>query len=155
MRTLVGAIVSCVLVIPWTGCAKDLYQQRTVLIKDHIRNFYDHLQSDRVRSAIFENERLEALASTIGAEIRQSPQSFADNQVNRDWVLLKTANQAAAENWLHLGRYLTHRNRYDEALGAYQRVLSTYRDEQYQAYREQAKAGLQDIETILVPSPRP
>ncbi len=145
----------CVLVTLWTGCAKDLYQQRTVLIKDHIRNFYAYLQSDRVRSAILENERLEALASTIGAEIRQSPQSFADNQVNRDWVLLKTANQAAAENWLNLGRYLTHRKRYDEALGAYQRVLSTYRDEQYQAYREQAKAGVQDIETIFAPSPRP
>lgn len=155
MRTLVTPIALSMLVILWAGCAKDLYQQRTALINDHIRNFYAYLQSDRVRSAILENERLEALASTIGAEIRQSPQSFADNQVNRDWVLLKTANQAAAENWLNLGHYLSHRKRYDEARGAYQRVLSSYRDEQYQAYREQAKAGLQNLDTIFAPSPRP
>jgi hypothetical protein len=75
-------------------------------MKTHIRNFYNHLRSDRVRAALLENERLESIASTIGAEIRQSRPSLADNQVNRNWVLLKTVNQAAAENWLNLGRYL-------------------------------------------------
>jgi hypothetical protein len=134
------------------GCTQDLYQQRTTMMKGHIKGFYDHLGSDRVKAAVLENERLEGLASTVGAEIRQSRQSLADNQVNRDWVLLKTAHEAAAENWLNLGRYFAHHKQYDEARGAYRRVLTTYRDEAFRAYREQANAGIHDLDMMSSPS---
>ena len=147
MRSLIGQMIVWALV--WcAGCAHDLYQQRTDMMKEHIQGFYDHLRSNRVRAAVLENERLEALVSTIGAEIRQSRQSHADNQVNRDWVLLKTAREAAAENWLNLGRYFAQRKQYEEARGAYRRVLVTYQDEAFRAYREQAGAGLRDLDMM-------
>ncbi|MGH7231859.1 MAG: hypothetical protein ACREJU_10950 [Nitrospiraceae bacterium] len=152
MRKLTGYGWTCALSVVCLACAQDLYQQRTDTMKKHISNFYDHLQSDRVRAAILENERLEAMASTVGAEIRRDPQSLADNRVNRDWILFKTANQAAAENWLSLGRYLAHRKRYDEARGAYRRVLRTYHGEQFRPYLDQANAGLQDLDTIFSPT---
>lgn len=155
MRTASGIFIG-LLALFSAACAQDLYQQRTALMKTHIRNFYQHLQADHVMSAVVENEKLEGLASTIGAEIRQSRDPFAANRVNRDWVQLKTANQAAADNWLNLGRYFLHHKRYEEARGAYRRVLNTYHDEDYyRPYVEQAQAGLQDVEMILNPSRTP
>jgi hypothetical protein len=144
-------IAAVLLGILFTACAGDLYQQRTGEVKSHIGNFYDHLQAGRVAAAVAENERLEAVASAIGADIRQSRQAFAANQVNRDWVLLKAAKEAAAENWLNLGRYLMHQQRYAEARGAYQRVMKTYSDPLYRAYIDQAQAGLNDVDLIFNP----
>jgi hypothetical protein len=144
--------IAMLMAVLCASCAQDLYEQRTASMKTHIRAFYDHLRSDRVTAAVIENEKLEAMASMVGTEIVRSRSPFAANQVNRDWVLVKTAKQAAAENWLNLGRYLTRRQRYDEARGAYRRVLSTYQDEPYRAYADQAKIGLQDLEMIVNPS---
>jgi tetratricopeptide (TPR) repeat protein len=121
-------------------------------MKEHVRNFYHLLEKDRVSAAIIENERIEAIASATSADaLRQRPVE-GSKDVDRNWGLVRTAHQAAAENWISLGRYLAHKKRYDEAQGAYRRVLNTYTDPLYRPYLEQAAAGLQDVELILQPS---
>jgi hypothetical protein len=133
------------------GCAQDLQQRRAETIKTHVRAFYDNLAADRVTAAITENEQIEGVASVIGQEILQRRRQPADNQIDRDWMMLRTAKETAAENWLALGRYLVLTKRFEEARGTYQRILSTYNEPRYHAYAEQAKTGLRDLDLILAP----
>lgn len=137
------------------GCAQDFQQRRAETIKTHVRAFYDDLAADRVTAAITENEQIEAVASVIGQEILQRRRQPADNQIDQDWMMLKTAKEAAAENWLALGRYLVLTRRFEEARGTYQRILSTYNEPRYHSYTEQAKTGLRDLDLILAPPAPP
>jgi tetratricopeptide (TPR) repeat protein len=130
------------------ACAQDLYHQRITAMKDHTRNFYTHLQADRVHAAVIENERIEAIASTAGAETLQRSHTRGSTDLDPNWELVRTAYQAAAENWLNLGRYLMHHKRYDEARAVYRRVLNVYADPLYRTYAEQAKAGLKDVDIL-------
>jgi hypothetical protein len=134
-----------------TACAQDLHQRRAATIKTYVRAFYDHLGANRVTAAIIENEKIEAVASDIGQQILERRQQPADNEVDRDWMMLATARETAAENWLALGRYFVRTKRFEEARGTYQRVLSSYDEPRFRKYTEQAKSGLRDIDLILAP----
>ena len=136
------------------GCAKDTYQQRTNVLKDHVKKFYDDLAAGRVGSAVAENERIEAIAAEAGNDVRRRARAVADNRMDRDWMMVKTARETAAENWLALGRYFLIKKQYDQARGAYQRVLvDDFRDPAYHVYTEQAEQGLHDVDLILNPRP--
>lgn len=143
---LIGLVA---LSVGWpVGCASDPYRDRTETIKRHVKSFYDHLQDGRVAAAITENERIEAIAAEAGAEMLRRGRPAADNRLDRDAWIVRTAHEAAAENWLALARYLSIKGRYSEARAAYQRVLSEYRDPGFRAFAEQARLGLKDLEIL-------
>lgn len=135
-----------------SGCAKDRYQQRADLIKDHTSAFYEHLQKGHVAEAVLENERVEALGHQSETALLRHADRYDNNQKVREWVLVKMAYEAAAENWLSLARYFIQNKQYQEARGTYQRVIESYQDESYQAYVYRAKAGLRDLDLILNPT---
>src|SRR5919204_3327813 len=101
---IIGWIAAGLWLMIMLSCAQDIQQRRATTIKQHVRAFYDDLAADRVAAAITENEQIEAVASVIGQEILQRRHQPADNQIDRDWLMLRTAKEAAAENWLALGR---------------------------------------------------
>ena len=131
-----------------TGCTHDPYQQRADMVKDHVESFYSNLRSDRVASAIRDNEQIEAMAGQMGQTIGARLNQPAMNQVDREGVLYKTASETAVENWLSLGRYLVIKKRYDQARATYQRILNTYTGPAYRTYAEEAMAGLHDVDIV-------
>ena len=141
---LVGALLS--------GCAKDRYQQRADMIKDHTSAFFEHLQAGHVAEAVWENEQIEALGRQSETALLRNAEKYDNNQKVREWVLAKTAYEAAAENWLALARYFIQKKQYEEARGTYQRIIESYQDEPYQSYVFRAKTGLRDLDLILNPT---
>jgi hypothetical protein len=140
-----------VLMLVVIGCTHDPYQQRADIMKDHVESFYSNLKSDRVASAIHDNEQIEAMAGQMGQTIRTRANQPAMNQVDREGVLYKTASETAVENWLSLARYLVIKKRYDQARATYQRILDTYTGPAYRIYTEQAVAGLRDVNIVDPP----
>jgi DUF1680 family protein len=134
------------------SCVQDRHQQRAETIKGHTAAFYEHLQAGRVTAAIIENERIEALAAQLGQEVLERHHHPADNEVDRDWMTLTTAREAAAENWLSLARYFVRTKRFEEARGTYKRILTSYSDPVFRRYSDQAQVGLHDLEMILAPA---
>jgi hypothetical protein len=130
------------------GCAADPYQQRADVVKDHVESFYDHLKANRVEAAIHANQKIEAMATDMGESIRKRMQQPGMNQPDREWALLKTTNETAAENWLALARYFTVKKQYEQARTTYQRVLNTYRSTNNGSYADQAARGLKDLEIL-------
>jgi hypothetical protein len=130
------------------NCTHDPYRQRADVMKDHVESFYSNLKSDRVASAIRDNEQIEAMAGQMGQTIRTRANQPAMNQVDREGVLYKTASETAVENWLSLARYLVIKKRYDQARATYQRILETYSGPAYRTYTDQAEAGLRDVNIV-------
>ena len=155
MRLSAPSTLSLMLTLLLWGCAQDVYQQRVGTMKTHVRAFYDHLEADRVTAAVLENEQIEAMARDMEAGIRRRPHQTATNQVDRDWMQVKSANETAAENWLALAKYFVLKKQYEQARGTYQRVLATYNGATYQTYTDRARIGLQDLDMILSPSKSP
>ena len=137
----------------FNACAKDRYEQYADSIKNSASTFYRHLQAGRVSDAVFENERIEALARKSEAQLLYRAGKLDNNQKAREWVLIKAANETAAENWLALARYFVKKKQYDQARGTYQRVIETYQEKPFQSFAERAKNGLRDLDLIFNPSP--
>jgi hypothetical protein len=151
MRAVLPMMASLVLAL-LPGCAQDRHQHRAEAIKSHTAAFYEHLLAGRVPSAIIENERIEALAAHLGQQVLERRRHPADNEVDRDWMMLTTARESAADNWLSLARYFVLTKRFEEARGTYQRLLKTYSDPVFRRYSDQARNGLQDLDMILDPA---
>lgn len=140
------------------SCAHDTYQQRADLVKDHSEAFYTQLKANRVESAIRENEQIEALAHEMGETVRKRASQQGTTPVEREFALMKTANEAAAANWLALGQYFAIKKQYAQARATYQRVLNTYNNPTDRPYRERATRALEDLNilnppTAAVPNP--
>jgi hypothetical protein len=133
-------------------CARDTYQERADLVKDHTEAFYAHLKADRVEQAIRENEEIEALAGEMGQTVRKRAARQGSASVEREFALMKTAHEAAATNWLALGQYFAVKKQYARARATYQRVVDTYTEPTDRAHREQAARALRDMD-ILDPPP--
>ena len=121
-----GGVLSLTFMLFTISCTHDPYQERADVMKDHVEAFYSNLKSDRVASAMRDNEQIEAMAGQMGQSIRTRANQPAMNQVDREGVLYKTASETAVENWLSLARYLVIKKRYDQARATYQRILETY-----------------------------
>jgi hypothetical protein len=121
------------------------------MIRAHVVAFQTNLKANRIEAAIFENEEIEAAASEVANTIRKRDKPLANGQVDHEWKLLKTAIDAAAGNWLALGRQLTVNKQYDQARAAYQRVIDTYTGEAEQPYRERAARAKRDIDILNPP----
>lgn len=142
---------SVLFLLAFSSCTHDPYQQRADVMKGHVESFYSNLKSDRVASAIRDNEQIEAMAGQMGQSIRTRANQPALNQVDREGVLYKTASETAVENWLSLARYLVIKKRYDQARATYQRILETYSGPAYRTYTDQAAAGLRDVNIVDPP----
>ena len=133
-------------------CAHDTYQERANLIKDHTEAFYTHLKANRVESAIRENEQIETMASEMGQTVRKRAALHGMTPVEREFALMKTANETAATNWLALGQYFAIKKQYPQARATYQRVVNTYTNPTDRTYRDQAARALQDLDILNPPA---
>jgi len=134
------------------NCAHDTYQERATQMKNHADAFYDNLKANRVESAIRENEQIEAMASQMGDTVRKRASQQGTTQVEREFALMKTANEAAAANWLALGQYFAIKRQYPQARATYRRVIDTYTNPTDRAYREQAQRALKDLDMLNPPT---
>ena len=144
-------LVACGLLV--ASCAHDTYQERANLIKNHADTFYDNLKTNRVESAIRANEQIEAMASQMGDAVKKRAAQQGTTHVEREFALMKTANEAAATNWLALGQYFAIKRQYPQARATYRRVIDTYTNPTDQPYREQALRALKDLDMLNPPTP--
>ena len=144
-------LVACGLLV--ASCAHDTYQERASLIKNHADTFYDNLKTNRVESAIRANEQIEAMASQMGDTVKKRAAQQGTTHVEREFALMKTANEAAATNWLALGQYFAIKRQYPQARATYRRVIDTYTNPTDQPYREQALRALKDLDMLNPPTP--
>ncbi len=135
-----------------SGCAPDSYQRRADVIKAHVEDFYGHLKANRVGAAVHENEQIEVMADQMAETVRKRGQSQGTTQVEREFSLMKTARETAAQNWIALGQYFAIKQQPEKARASYQRVVDTYTDSTERAYREQAIRALKDIEIVSGPT---
>jgi len=139
-------LVACCLI--GAGCAHDTYQERADLIKNHSDAFYDSLKANRVESAIRNNEQIEAMANQMGDTVKKRAGQQGTTAVEQEFALMKTANEAAATNWLVLGQYFTIKRQYPQARATYRRVIDTYTNPTDRPYREQALRALKDLDML-------
>jgi uncharacterized membrane-anchored protein YjiN (DUF445 family) len=135
-----------------SNCARDTYERRTDVIKDHVESFYSHLKANRVEAAVHENERIEAMADEMADAVRRQAQRQGTSQVEREFALMKTARETAAQNWIALGQYFAIKRQPDKARASYQRVVDTYTDPTERLYREQAARAIEDLNILAPPS---
>jgi hypothetical protein len=135
-----------------SACAHDTYQERANLIKNHSDAFYDSLKANRVESAIRSNEQIEAMAYQMGDTVKKRAAQQGTTAVEQEFALMKTANEAAAANWLALGQYFAIKRQYPQARATYRRVIDTYTNPTDRPYREQALRALKDLDVINPPT---
>ena len=122
-------ISSLVIGLLLAGCATpDFYDSRTQAIEKHHREFQTNLQNNRLEDALFENQQIEAMASEVAAAIKKRGQPLSTKQVDQEWMLLNKATSAAVENRLALGRHLTGKKKYDQAIIVYEGIIDRYGD---------------------------
>jgi len=143
--------VACGLIV--ASCVHDTYQERANLIKNQTDAFYDNLKNNRVESAIRANEQIEAMASQMGDTVKKQAGQQGTTHVEREFALMKTANEAAATNWLALGQYFAIKRQYPQARATYRRVIDTYTNPTDKPYREQALRALKDLDMLNPPTP--
>lgn len=150
-NSLIAYILTC-FTVTFSGCAHDTYQHRADIIKNHVKGFYSHLKANRVGAAVHENQQIEAMADEMAETVKKRVQLHGTSHAEREFALMKTARETAAQNWIALGRYFAIHQQTDQARATYQRVVETYTNPTEQPYREQAARGLKDL-TIMSPAP--
>jgi hypothetical protein len=143
-------LVSVILV---ASCAHDTYQQRADILKDHVEGFYSHLKANRVEAAVHENEAIESMADRMADTVRTRAKLQGATQVEREFALMQTARETAAQNWIALGQYFAIKKQPERARNTYKRIVETYTNPGERPYREQAARALKDID-LLSPSSR-
>jgi hypothetical protein len=141
------------LILLLSGCAQDQYQRRADVMKNHVESFYTHLKANRVGAAVHENEQIEVMADQMASTVRKQSPLQGTSQVGREFALMKTARETAAQNWIALGQYFAIKQQPERARASYQRVVDTYTDPTEHPYREQAARALKDLEIVSEPAP--
>ena len=150
-NSLITYTLAC-LAVTFSGCAHDTYQHRADIIKDHVEAFYSHLKANRVGAAVHENQQIEAMADEMAETVRKRAQLQGTSHAEREFALMKTARETAAQNWIALGQYFAISRQTDQARATFQRVVETYTNPTERTYREQAARALKDL-TIVSPAP--
>jgi hypothetical protein len=135
------------------NCAHDTYQKRADILKDHVEGFYSNLKVNRVEAAVHENEAIESMANQMADTVRKRAKLQGTTQVEREFALMQTARETAAQNWIALGQYFAIKKQPERARITYQRIIDTYTNPAERPYREQAARALKDID-LLSPSTR-
>lgn len=146
---LAGLGMLCLLAF---GCTYDTYQQRADIVKDHVEAFYAHLKANRIEPAVHENEQIEAMAAQMAETVRTQARLTGTSQVEREFALMKTVNETAAQNWLALGQYFSIKKQYAQARATYQRIIDTYTKPTDRSYRDQALRALKDLDMLAPPT---
>jgi DUF1680 family protein len=152
----ISSQTTCVIalfVLIMSGCVQDSYQRRADVIKTHVEDFYGHLKANRVGAAVHENEQIEAMADDMAETVLKRGPVRGTTHVEREFALMKTARETAAQNWIALGQYFAIKEQPERARASYQRVVDTYTDSTERAYREQAVRALKDLEIVSGPAP--
>jgi len=105
-----------------------------------------------VGAAVHENEQIEVIADQMAEMVKKRGQAQGTTQVEREFALMKTARETAAQNWIALGQYFAIKEQPERARASYQRVVDTYTDSTEHAYREQAVRALKDLEIVSGPA---
>jgi hypothetical protein len=134
-----------------SSCGHDAYERRADIIKDHVEAFYSYLKTNRVEAAMHENHRIEAMADEMAETVKKRASLQGVSQVEREFALMKTARETAAQNWIALGQYFAIKQQPDKARASYQRVIDTYTNPAERQYREQAARAIEDL-NILSPA---
>jgi DUF1680 family protein len=150
-NSLIAYILTC-FTVTFSGCAHDTYQHRADIIKNHVEEFYSHLKANRVGAAVHTNQQIEAMADEMAETVKKRVQLQGTSHAEREFALMKTARETAAQNWIALGRYFAINQQTDQARATYQRVVETYTNPTERTYREQAARALNDL-TIMSPAP--
>ncbi len=156
MKDLLGVVNSfrsmvCVLALGGliaSACAIDPSRERADLVKAHVESFYTYLKSNRVEAAVHENQQLEAMADALAETVRKRAKMHGPSQAAREFALMKTTRETAAQNWIALGQYFAIRRQTDKARATYQRVIDTYTNPTEQVYRKQAALALKDLAIV-------
>jgi DUF1680 family protein len=137
------------------SCAQDPYKRRAEVIKTHVEDFYDHLKANRVGAAVHENEQIEVMADHMAETVLKRGRGQGPTQAEREFALMKTARETAAQNWIALGQYFAIKQQPEKARASYRRVMDTYTDPTERVYREQAARALNDLEIVSESAPGP
>jgi hypothetical protein len=138
-----------------SGCAQDSYERRADVIKAHVEDFYGHLKANRVGAAVHENEQIEVMADRMAETVLKRGQGQGTTQAEREFALMKTARETAAQNWIAMGQYFAIKQQPEKARASYRRVIDTYTDPTERGYREQAARALNDLELVSESAPGP
>lgn len=139
------------LMVVFSSCARDVYERRVDIINDHVGAFYAYLKANRVEAAVHENHRIEAMADEMAETVKKQGQLRVTTQVEREFALMKTARETAAQNWIALGQYFAIKQQPEKARASYQRVMDTYTNPEELRYREHAARAIEDLK-ITAPS---
>lgn len=134
-----------------SSCTHDTYERRAEVVKDHVEAFYSHLKANRVEAAVHENQQIEVMADEMAETVKKRASLQGVSQVEREFALMKTARETAAQNWIALGQYFAIKQQLDKARASYQRVIDTYTNPAERQYREQAARAIEDL-NILAPA---
>ena len=137
-----------------SSCAHDVYEQRAAIIKDHVQAFYTYLKTNQVEAAVHENHRIEAMADEMAETVKTQARLRGISQVEREFALMKTARETAAQNWIALGQYFVMKQQPEKARASYQRVVDTYTNPAELRYREQAARAIEDLKVTAPVSGR-
>ncbi len=145
-RPIVCTLALLTLIV--SSCAHDTYQQRADAMKNHVETFYTYLETNQVEAAIHENQQIEAMADQMAETVLKRAQLLGTSQVEREFALMKTARETAAQNWIALGQYFAIKQQTDKARASYQRVVDAYTNPPERTYREQAARALKDLDIV-------
>ncbi len=159
--TMLGRLLTCpvsyvlaLFLVTLSSCAHDAYERQADLIKDHVEAFYSYLKANQVEAAVHENHRIEAMADDMADRIKKQAQLQGTSRVTREFALMMTARETAAQNWIALGQYFAIRQQPDRSRASYQRVVDAYTNPAESRYREQAARAIEDLK-ILSPASGP
>jgi hypothetical protein len=151
LGTCPASYALALLLVTLSGCAHNTYERRADIIKDHVEAFYSYLKANQVEAAVHENHRIEAMADDMADRIKKQAQLQGTSLVTREFALMMTARETAAQNWIALGQYFAIRQQPERSRATYQRVVDTYTNPAESRYREQAARAINDLE-ILSPA---
>lgn len=154
LQIVSGVYTLALLVATLSSCTHDVYGQRAAIIEDHVEAFYSYLKSNQVEAAIHENHRIEAMADEMAETVKQQAQLHGTSHVEREFALMKTARETAAQNWIALGQYFAIKQQPEKARASYQRVVDTYTNPAELRYREQAARAIEDLKITAPASGR-
>ena len=143
------------LMVALSSCARDVYERRADIINDHVEAFYTYLKANRVEAAVHENHRIEAMADDMAQTVKKRAQSHGAFHVEREFALMKTARETAAQNWIALGQYFAIKQQPEKARASYQRVMDTYTNPEELPYRKHAARAIEDLKLTDPSSGRP
>lgn len=147
LSLLIGGLLAGILSLH--GCAGNRYEQKAETIKEYVNSFYENLEARKVEEAVYANQQIETVALESEAYLLRRVGQMSHAERTREWKVIKSARETAAENWLSLARYFLQVGEYERARLTYKRLIESYSDPAYETYVTRATTGLRDVDLFL------